>query len=289
MRKLFIGIGLTALLGSVPAHAADWDSAGGWDVYEIDATRCVVGRIFAETGATFGVIMSLSGEVRVFATAPRWSVRAGEKIDAAIGLDADILVAGPAVGIAQGGSQGFVLAAGDAFLARFPAARQLTMRMGSGAAMTSRVALAGNGAGLAQGRRCLASLREDGRVQAPGFTVTQRSLPPPAAARGFPAPTRVAMRAVPQGSKSSWIEAEDYPAAALRAEEQGLVTVKLAVNERGGVAACDIVRSSGSKTLDATTCQVIQRRARYRPATDATGHAVPSVDEHTVRWTLPAN
>lgn len=290
MRCILLGLGLASVLAA-PARATDWDSVAGWDIYEIDASRCVVGRVFAEAGTTFGIIMSLDGEVRVFATAAGWSARPGEKVDAAVGLDADILVAGPAVGIAKDASQGFVLAAGETFLTRFAGARQLSVRMGS-AARIARVALAGSSAGLAQGRRCLANLRDERARPAPVTVAsTGRTALPPPAARPERRPSFASLRspvpAMARGSRASWIAADDYPDDAIRAEEQGSVTVKLAIDPRGGVADCHVVRSSGSRALDGATCRVIQRRARYRPAIDSRGYAIAGVDLHTVHWTLP--
>ena len=63
--------------------------------------------------------------------------------------------------------------------------------------------------------------------------------------------------------------------------------MKLAVNTQGQVAACDVVKSSGSRSLDIETCRTLQRRARYAPATDGGGRAVEGLDQHTVRWQLP--
>jgi protein TonB len=36
-----------------------------------------------------------------------------------------------------------------------------------------------------------------------------------------------------------------------------------------------VIRSSGDADLDGTTCQLIERRYRYRPALDAEGRPVP--------------
>jgi len=96
-----------------------------------------------------------------------------------------------------------------------------------------------------------------------------------------------AVTAVPRRPRSTWVTAEDYPDAALRAEEQGSVTVKLAIDRSGEVASCDVVRSSGSATLDSATCRTVRRRARYQPAVDGAGQPIAAVDNHTVRWSLP--
>lgn len=298
MHYILAATGLLALVCASPASATDWDSVAGWDVYELGADRCVVGRVFAEPGAaTFGVIIALDGEVRVFATRAGWKARTGETIDASVGLDDTVVIAGPQTGIEQQGRNGFVAAAGASFIDRFATARRLTLQMGA-SGRPDTLQMGGSAAGLAQGRRCLAGLREErshaGAAMPP---VARRNdaarggVSMASAGRFASSPASVASRSVsgpiPKGSKTSWIAAEDYPDAALRAAEQGAVTVQLAINSSGGVAGCDVVKSSGSAALDGTTCRMIQRRARYKPATDGGGRPVAGVDRHTVRWTLP--
>lgn len=284
-------IGLAALLCSAPAAATDWDSVAGWDVYEIDATRCVVGRVFPQIATTFGIIMGLDGGVRVFATAPGWATRAGQRIDAAVQLDGKLLIAGAAVGIEQQRNKGFVTAADAAFLTRFAVARQMTLQAGP-STDAGTVPLTGNAAGLAQGRRCVDALREEARSRPLAPAVASRDVPSRSFG-SFNASPQARMsvtatnRAVARGSKAEWIEADDYPQAAIRAAEEGSVTVKLAIDARGSVAGCDVLKSSGSQVLDGATCKAIQRRARYKPATDGAGRAIAAVDQHTVRWTLP--
>lgn len=297
MRYGLAGLGVFALLCAAPGRATDWDSVAGWDVYEIDARRCVIGRVFPEAGGTtFGILMSLDGETRIFVTSPGWAMRAGQAIDTEVGLDGKVVIAGPSVAIEQRENRGFVAAAASDFLDRFAAAKQLSVRVGAWA-RGDRLPLTGSAAGLAQGRRCLANLRSEGS-QAPAPRIATRAAPEPVRTYAR-APTQLALaalpqtrlalasKAVPRGRKSSWVDANDYPDAALRAEEQGTVTVKLAIGPRGGVEACDVVRSSGSSALDGTTCRVIQRRARYTPAFDTSGRPVASIDQHTVRWSLP--
>lgn len=282
-------------LSSTPARATDWDSVAGWDVYEVDARRCVVGRAFAEGPTTFGIILSLDSDTRVFATRAGWTMRTGSAVPAGVLLDGQALQSGSSVGIEQGENRGFVAAVPASFLDRFATAAQLGLIATPGQAAHA-LRLTGAAAGLAQGRRCLDNLREEARLRlattsrpvAGWPTVVGRQ----AAASVRPSvasavPRAVASPASPRRPKSSWVTAEDYPDAALRAEEEGSVTVKLAINRVGEVAACDVLRSSGSSALDAATCRTVRRRARYQPATDGAGQPVDTVDNHTVRWTLP--
>jgi periplasmic protein TonB len=86
----------------------------------------------------------------------------------------------------------------------------------------------------------------------------------------------------------SWIDIDDYPAAALRNEEQGLVMTILTIGVDGRVSDCRITFSSQSPALDAATCRLFRSRARYRPARDANGDPIAGQAREQVRWVLPA-
>jgi hypothetical protein len=86
---------------------------------------------------------------------------------------------------------------------------------------------------------------------------------------------------VPVGDIRSILTARDYPAEALRKQPQGTTQYQLLVDDKGAVARCDVLVGSGLVTLDSTGCQVIQQKAKFRPAVDAQGKAARSV------WTTP--
>lgn len=69
-----------------------------------------------------------------------------------------------------------------------------------------------------------------------------------------------------KGNLASIISAADYPAAALRADEQGVVEFQLGIAGNGNVRACRIMSSSGSQILDDATCRIMVARARFVPA-----------------------
>ncbi|WP_344706739.1 energy transducer TonB [Sphingomonas swuensis] len=79
----------------------------------------------------------------------------------------------------------------------------------------------------------------------------------------------------------------DYPDSAIRNDEQGTTTFELTVSPKGRVEDCRIASSSGSATLDSTTCRILQERARFRPATDPAGNPVPDTVRGRIRWALP--
>lgn len=86
-----------------------------------------------------------------------------------------------------------------------------------------------------------------------------------------------------------WFTPDFYPAAALRAGAEGKVGVRFRVREDGSVSDCVTVVSSGNAALDEGTCTTVLARARYRPARDVRGRAVPSAQLLFTRWVLPAH
>lgn len=106
---------------------------------------------------------------------------------------------------------------------------------------------------------------------------------PPAVAPGQPAVGRARARA----NLASYLSPDDYPAAALRNNEQGRVAFTLDIGADGRVTACRISQSSGSAALDSATCRIMRSRARYTPARNARGAAVTDRQDASVRWVLP--
>ncbi|MFM5930174.1 MAG: energy transducer TonB [Novosphingobium sp.] len=93
--------------------------------------------------------------------------------------------------------------------------------------------------------------------------------------------------AQPQSAPGSWINSFDYPSKALREELTGAVLAELHVNRWGSVADCVIVGSSGHAILDEETCRLVVRRARFFPATDASGKAIAGTATLRFVWALP--
>jgi len=119
--------------------------------------------------------------------------------------------------------------------------------------------------------------------------VTQAALLAALLAQGMAAPPAAAATP-PPGPPTDWpfrFQDEDYPAAALRGGEQGTVLYRLEIGPDGRVSNCTIRSSSGSAALDTRTCQVVRRRARFTPARDSEGNAVPDRRDGEVTWRLP--
>lgn len=80
---------------------------------------------------------------------------------------------------------------------------------------------------------------------------------------------------------------DDYPMEAVRARQSGSVLVRLMVGADGRIGECVVVESSGAAVLDQRTCHVLLRRARYRPALDASGAPTRALAALRVHWLLP--
>lgn len=80
----------------------------------------------------------------------------------------------------------------------------------------------------------------------------------------------------------------DYPSKALRNLEQGTVRATLVIDDEGKPRKCLVYRSSGSKLLDDTTCDVMLARTKFEPARDANGMPVQSLyTTPPIRWEIP--
>lgn len=108
------------------------------------------------------------------------------------------------------------------------------------------------------------------------------------ARNGFAArPSNAAVPAILVSNPSMNLRYADYPTDAMLKGEQGVVALTFDIAPDGMVESCRILESSGSAALDEASCQIVIRRARYRPARDATGAPIRSQGSRRIRWALP--
>lgn len=88
-------------------------------------------------------------------------------------------------------------------------------------------------------------------------------------------------------SPGSWVTNDDYPAEAIRNQQQGTTGFRLEVDEKGVVTACTVTSSSGSQILDDATCALLKARAKFGHAEDGQGRPIPAVYSNRFRWILP--
>jgi len=119
----------------------------------------------------------------------------------------------------------------------------------------------------------------------PNPPITPRATPAPPAPPAPPPPRQTQPKSV-NGSLQGLIRNDDYPESALDREEQGTVGVTLTIGPTGRVSNCSVTSSSGSRTLDSTTCRILTSRARYSPAQDANGNPTSGNVSGRVTWRI---
>ncbi|MDL2339890.1 MAG: energy transducer TonB [Pseudomonadota bacterium] len=102
-----------------------------------------------------------------------------------------------------------------------------------------------------------------------------------------PPPPRKVQSATARGSVVGLFSDEDYPASAQSAGAEGTAQATLTIGADGRVSGCNLIRSTGNGALDAATCSILRRRAKFTPARDSNGN--PTSDSYTtppITWRL---
>ena len=76
----------------------------------------------------------------------------------------------------------------------------------------------------------------------------------------------------------------DYPRDFAAQGAGGTVAIAFRVRTDGRVDGCHILSTSGFGALDSLTCSLVERRFRYDPARDASGHNMESTLRTTFTW-----
>jgi hypothetical protein len=95
---------------------------------------------------------------------------------------------------------------------------------------------------------------------------------------------RIAVDAEPVGDESRWITPDDLPPAYQNMTQTRLAVMRLEIGLSGRVENCTILRSTGAAPLDVQSCRVMTARARYTPARDEAGQAVPTIRTKQIEW-----
>ncbi len=90
--------------------------------------------------------------------------------------------------------------------------------------------------------------------------------------------------ATPTSNPADWLNSRDYPYPALTEGRSGITQFRLDIDEAGGVAGCHIQDKVGKPDLALVACNVIARRAKFKPGLDAAGKAVKSYFVRSVLW-----
>lgn len=86
---------------------------------------------------------------------------------------------------------------------------------------------------------------------------------------------------------SDWtalLSSYDYPSQALDEGRGGKTVVSLLIDEQGALKDCVVEQASGVATLDAQTCILFQKRAKFAAAKDKDGKPVKSNLTRSITW-----
>ncbi len=109
---------------------------------------------------------------------------------------------------------------------------------------------------------------------------------------GIPGPTPSALPfdpvgAAPRGKPGNWVTNADYRPRWIREGLTGSARFALSIDAAGKVTGCTITRSTGHAALDAATCDLVTKRARFDAARDGNGKPVAGTYSNTVNWNIP--
>ncbi len=93
--------------------------------------------------------------------------------------------------------------------------------------------------------------------------------------------------ASPRNAPGGWITDRDYKTRWIREGREGRARFNLEISASGRVSNCEVVGSTGHNVLDAATCRLITKRARFEPAKDSSGAKVPGTFSSSVNWQIP--
>ena len=102
-----------------------------------------------------------------------------------------------------------------------------------------------------------------------------------------PQPSFDPVGARPKNDPGAWLSNNDYRPVWIRKELTGLATFRLEIAANGRVTGCTVTGSTGHGELDAATCRLVSKRARFEPARGGNGEAVAGSYTGSVLWQLP--
>lgn len=91
----------------------------------------------------------------------------------------------------------------------------------------------------------------------------------------------------PQTPLVSLFSANDYPSDAVYKGQSGYAHVVLMVDEKGQIIDCTLIATSGIAVLDAQTCIILRKRAKFTPAIGADGKPTKGIFHQRVNWEMP--
>ncbi|MCH8615751.1 energy transducer TonB [Sphingomonas sp. SM33] len=78
----------------------------------------------------------------------------------------------------------------------------------------------------------------------------------------------------------------DYPWDALRFNEEGVTHIVALIDEKGAVADCTLINTSGAASLDGQACAIVSERAKFQPAIDLEGKPARDGLSQRIVWRM---
>lgn len=94
----------------------------------------------------------------------------------------------------------------------------------------------------------------------------------------------ITVQSMPVGNQASWVTTDDLPRNIRPEQLPSTVIMLLNIDIDGRVTRCTVTTPSAVPILNIQSCRVMTARARFSPALNAAGEAVPSVFEKRIRW-----
>ena len=91
-------------------------------------------------------------------------------------------------------------------------------------------------------------------------------------------------RATPAASPATWLHSNDFPDKSLIQGHNGLVRFRLDIDAVGQPTGCRILYRTNPDEFADLSCQLLLKRARFRPALNAAGKPVKSYYINNIRW-----
>jgi hypothetical protein len=90
----------------------------------------------------------------------------------------------------------------------------------------------------------------------------------------------------PSGDLRKLFNSDDYPFVAILKEEGGSIRIAMLVDEKGKVADCTVIKTSGIASLDAMSCGIIKERAQMKPAVGLDGKPAKGGLTQKIVWEI---
>lgn len=279
---------LIALAACAPADAAaPYEHSSGWQLVQ-GVDSCTITMDFAGPGATRLILVQyISGDVSVLTDNTQWRATDGTNYTVRYELNGKSYGGADAIGTTDSSRKGFFSRFGTEFSSDF--AKAASLRISVDDQVVGQLSLAGAAAAMTSMEHCLAAIRSrlasEARDKLSGL-----DLPVGSAASMTATPTTASFPPKPPtpiGFVLNWASTKNR--ASRVPHGKGAVTTGyiLTIGRDGTATGCQVTTSSGYADLDAATCDLVRREARFNPATNTAGQPTDGTWSGDMHWITP--